>query len=1293
MVHPIPNPPINLSFSELSFESVIISFAPPPSGPVPTSYLIGFQPTGDINFDTVTTELFQCKIINLIPSRNYTFQISSLYDEYISSPSAQFSITTLGQGGGSGGGGGNASFSDLNVSNSITTRYLTATTGTFNETLILDGESVATNEDLSASISSALSTLPGTYATITSVTNRLADYVTSTYLVTKLTEYVTTSTMGTQLNNYVLIPTFNTTMAAYVTMTGLTSILTSYLSTTAFNTAMTAYSTTTQMTSAISAAIAGLASTGQNISTTGSLGGRTLTVTNTATLPSATTIGGTNILLQGQAINTGSNSITSTGAINAGTVTTSGTVSINQGSFVPVTAGVSNVTGMAITGNNPLIFQNSSGNTALITKLKAATPGTTSFDVMLPDSGGVSNVNLQYQGFPINSGTNPVSGGAATFASGTIGGSNIVTQSVLTSALTPYSLTTATNTAITNATTPISNNLSTLQGTVTSQGTSISTLNTQMGGSSVSSQIQTVLSNTAQNLSINNLTTNGNTVIGPIGTGTYGSSALQVTGLQTSNMEVAQMRIKHQSNPQQELRIGYNGETDRGSIQAFKQGVGTRPLILQPMGGDTMMGSNALVGGDLNVSGITTLASVSAASGSFTALNSGGITSNGAINSGTNSISGGPGNFSSLTSNGNLTVNAPVQLSTTSGTGNNVAITAFHPTMGPSGCNTISIGQSSVNVYNYAKLQFQYVGGLNQPTNRLYLGMHTTTPYTSAGTLGLFIEGNGKVYTGNVVLDDSSGNMTVPGTLKVSNSNVITQANLNSSVSAGVNTQIQAALSSTSQNLNIGGLTAQSGSIGGSNIVTQSILTSTLAPYPIMTQMNTAISNAMASVGAGFNTQIQVALSNTSQNLNIGALSAQSGSIGGSNIVTQSLLTSSLSPYPITTQMNTAISNAMASVSTGFNTQIQVALSNTSQNLNIGALSAQSGQVGGSNIVTQSLLTSSLSPYPLTTQMNTAISNTTTPLSSSISTLNTQMGGSSVSSQIQTALSNTAQNVSANNLNLTSNLNLSSTGGIFTSQGRTNTGGMAIDGQWGNMRFVGGNQENVWSFSSQVLGKQLLTLTNLSADGSIGGKMTSIYNTLDDGIGNSVTKLNGSFGSITSTGPITAGTSVKVGKTTLTNVAGADIGVNLPSTAGTVALTSQIASTGNGSGWYTMSQVGSSSTGLFSNIVANGRSTLTNPPTIPGGAAMTFSTSGTYMVNLTYHVGQQGTMSNGAIPFTVLQKTGTTNYSITGNSNPSITFTGTYTLLATTTGSFDLQFNGGAAAGAQMVGVCEVRQF
>ena len=54
-----------------------------------------------------------------------------------------------------------------------------------------------------------------------------------------------------------------------------------------------------------------------------------------------------------------------------------------------------------------------------------------------------------------------------------------------------------------------------------------------------------------------------------------------------------QLMIVGASNPNQELWLGYDTTSDYGVVQAIKQGVSAKPLVLQPSGGN--VGINGMV--------------------------------------------------------------------------------------------------------------------------------------------------------------------------------------------------------------------------------------------------------------------------------------------------------------------------------------------------------------------------------------------------------------------------------------------------------------------------------------------------------------------------------------------------------------------------------------------------------------------------------------------------------------------------------------------------------------------------
>jgi lysophospholipase L1-like esterase len=108
-------------------------------------------------------------------------------------------------------------------------------------------------------------------------------------------------------------------------------------------------------------------------------------------------------------LNANNQTIQTTGSVLAGTATISTSLNVDQGAFVSANTGAANLAATSINNSNALIFQNVSGGTAKTTSLVATTPGTTSFQVNLPDSGG-GNVTVQYAGLPVTTSTITASG-------------------------------------------------------------------------------------------------------------------------------------------------------------------------------------------------------------------------------------------------------------------------------------------------------------------------------------------------------------------------------------------------------------------------------------------------------------------------------------------------------------------------------------------------------------------------------------------------------------------------------------------------------------------------------------------------------------------------------------------------------------------------------------------------------------------------------------------------------------------------------------------------------------------
>ena len=91
-----PSPPTNLIVTDVTFNSAVVVYAPPSSGPPATSYMILYQPSGDLEYATVITDQLYCPLPNLTSSRSYTVTVRTVATDYVSTPSAPITFSTPG---------------------------------------------------------------------------------------------------------------------------------------------------------------------------------------------------------------------------------------------------------------------------------------------------------------------------------------------------------------------------------------------------------------------------------------------------------------------------------------------------------------------------------------------------------------------------------------------------------------------------------------------------------------------------------------------------------------------------------------------------------------------------------------------------------------------------------------------------------------------------------------------------------------------------------------------------------------------------------------------------------------------------------------------------------------------------------------------------------------------------------------------------------------------------------------------------------------------------------------------
>ncbi len=108
---------------------------------------------------------------------------------------------------------------------------------------------------------------------------------------------------------------------------------------------------------------------------------------------------------------------------------------------------------------------------------------------------------------------------------------------------------------------------------------------------------------------------------GNVGIGTTGpGSKLQVNGNAVGTaVDTAQIQIKGSSDPNQQLRIGYDTTSDYGWIQAVKQGTDQKPLILNPDGGKVGIGTSS------PIANLDIFRGVNDATAAFTASSTAGV--------------------------------------------------------------------------------------------------------------------------------------------------------------------------------------------------------------------------------------------------------------------------------------------------------------------------------------------------------------------------------------------------------------------------------------------------------------------------------------------------------------------------------------------------------------------------------------------------------------------------------------------------------------------------------------------
>ena len=78
-----------------------------------------------------------------------------------------------------------------------------------------------------------------------------------------------------------------------------------------------------------------------------------------------------------------------------------------------------------------------------------------------------------------------------------------------------------------------------------------------------------------------------------VGVGTTVPASKLAVAADSTNVDASQVIIQGSTNANQMLELGYNTTGDYGSVQAFKQFTGSRPLALQPAGGNVGIGTTA----------------------------------------------------------------------------------------------------------------------------------------------------------------------------------------------------------------------------------------------------------------------------------------------------------------------------------------------------------------------------------------------------------------------------------------------------------------------------------------------------------------------------------------------------------------------------------------------------------------------------------------------------------------------------------------------------------------------------
>ena len=266
--------------------------------------------------------------------------------------------------------------------------------------------------------------------------------------------------------------------------------------------------------------------------------------------------------------------------------------------------------------------------------------------------------------------------------------------------------------------------------------------------------------------------------------------------------------------------------------------------------------------------------------------------------------------------------------------------------------------------------------------------------------------------------------------------------------SSSISGQIQASLSSTNQSISVASLSAPSITLNGTS------LTTTLATFDTTTARQTAINSAVSPIqtsittlngnattsgsvlstigsylSAGTNSfsvgSATIGSLSTSGITSLGSINAGTNNIIGGSATLSALTSTTASHVNLTTSGTTSLAGL---VSTG-------SINAGTNSITVGSLTASSGTIGGSNIITQTSLTSQLSSYDPTASVNQAIAASVGTSTSSLLT-----GSATTGALYSTSVSSTG-NVIGNNATF-SNLNTGShtASQLFTTSSSTLAG-------------------------------------------------------------------------------------------------------------------------------------------------------------------------------------------------------------------------------------------------------------